>query len=252
MSRPNPNLAKAFTLIELLVVIAIIAILAAILFPVFSQAKQAAKQSACLSQQHQIGVAVLLYLNDYDDRYPQEHPSSSDPATDDNLGQLESTDYGSPFDKILPYTGSGTNSATVQLYVCPADSDPHGKTLLDPNGNCKDSNPLGPPPGPLTSELLNAYFLFGATESAVTEPAQTLYISERRDSFCDVHYHPWLGETIAPTGANDTANPIAISFERHHGGSNGVFADGHSKWESVGAMAKPFTGHELYGQFQAF
>lgn len=63
----RPRLARAFTLIELLVVIAIIAILAAILFPVFSQAKSAAKQAACLSNMKQLGLAAALYQNDYDD-----------------------------------------------------------------------------------------------------------------------------------------------------------------------------------------
>ena len=58
---------RAFTLIELLVVIAIIAILAAILFPVFAQAKAAAKKTACLSGQKQIGTAVVMYATDYDD-----------------------------------------------------------------------------------------------------------------------------------------------------------------------------------------
>ncbi len=62
---------RAFTLIELLVVIAIIAILAAILFPVFAQAKTAAKKSVAISNQKQIGTAVLLYLGDYDDQYPR-------------------------------------------------------------------------------------------------------------------------------------------------------------------------------------
>ena len=63
----NPK--KAFTLIELLVVIAIIAILAAILFPVFAQAKQAAKKASDLSNIKQLGTAVLIYVNDYDDHY---------------------------------------------------------------------------------------------------------------------------------------------------------------------------------------
>lgn len=58
---------RAFTLIELLVVIAIIAILAAILFPVFAQAKAAAKSSACLSNGREIGTAIMMYANDNDD-----------------------------------------------------------------------------------------------------------------------------------------------------------------------------------------
>jgi prepilin-type N-terminal cleavage/methylation domain-containing protein/prepilin-type processing-associated H-X9-DG protein len=62
--------ARAFTLIELLVVIAIIAILAAILFPVFAQAREKARQATCTSNLHQIGLATRMYMQDYDETTP--------------------------------------------------------------------------------------------------------------------------------------------------------------------------------------
>jgi prepilin-type N-terminal cleavage/methylation domain-containing protein/prepilin-type processing-associated H-X9-DG protein len=61
---------RGFTLIELLVVIAIIAILAAILFPVFAQARDKARQAACLSNLKQVGTALMMYTQDYDERMP--------------------------------------------------------------------------------------------------------------------------------------------------------------------------------------
>jgi prepilin-type N-terminal cleavage/methylation domain-containing protein len=82
-----------FTLIELLVVIAIIAILAAILFPVFAQAREKARQTACTSNLKQIGTAFAMYTEDYDERLPDRrdlkislptgfHPWTTWPATD--------------------------------------------------------------------------------------------------------------------------------------------------------------------------
>jgi prepilin-type N-terminal cleavage/methylation domain-containing protein len=65
----NPR--RAFTLIELLVVIAIIAILAAILFPVFAQAREKARQTSCLSNHKQYALATLMYLQDYDEVFPE-------------------------------------------------------------------------------------------------------------------------------------------------------------------------------------
>lgn len=87
----------AFTLIELLVVIAIIAILAAILFPVFAQAKEAAKRTADLSNAKQIGIANKLYLADYDDTMPIFYAYNSEPP----FGRVghKGTEF-----LLLPYT----------------------------------------------------------------------------------------------------------------------------------------------------
>lgn len=243
--------ARAFTLIELLVVIAIIAILAAILFPVFAQAREKARAISCLSNERQVGTALMMYLQDYDEKYPQEHPSTGNPVSDDGSGQLETLDFGSPFDKILPYVAS-RDSGRTELYICRSDPDPHGLRLLDSGGNCIGMSPAAPPPGPLSSYMLNAYFLFGATMAQIEEPAQSIYIAERRDTFCDVHYHPWFGEVELPTGPGDTLNPISVASLRHSEGSNFVYAEGHAKWKRFPSTRQPFAGHILYGEHQPF
>lgn len=87
LSRRTPGSKSGFTLIELLVVIAIIAILAAILFPVFAQAREAARKASCTSNVNQIGKATMMYVQDYDGAfYPHRHnctgcnPFASDPT----------------------------------------------------------------------------------------------------------------------------------------------------------------------------
>ncbi len=83
--KPSRN---AFTLIELLVVIAIIAILAAILFPVFAQAKAAAKKSASISNSKQLNLASLMYCNDSDDTYPISLYTGTFTTPDDSNFQM--------------------------------------------------------------------------------------------------------------------------------------------------------------------
>jgi prepilin-type N-terminal cleavage/methylation domain-containing protein len=107
---------KAFTLIELLVVIAIIAILAAILFPVFAQAKLAAKKTSSLSNTKQIDLGFLMYVNDYDDNTPKL--GGCQMFSD---GQYHGIDY---TDQINPYTKN------VQIYLDPTRND-YDSTIYD-------------------------------------------------------------------------------------------------------------------------
>ena len=110
-------ISSAFTLIELLVVIAIIAILAAILFPVFAQARDKARQTSCLSNNKQIALSILMYVQDYDETFPL---SAAESPGDKYLYDL------SWVSKVQPYVKN------LQLFICPngkivlssADQDP--------------------------------------------------------------------------------------------------------------------------------
>lgn len=109
---------KAFTLIELLVVIAIIAILAAILFPVFAQAKEAAKKASCISNLRQNAVAVQLYSTDNDGAFAQSVYGLTTIAGDPFPGMVH-PGVGQPvfsfFDAMLPYTKN------KDIYTCPSN-----------------------------------------------------------------------------------------------------------------------------------
>ncbi len=128
------KLKRAFTLIELLVVIAIIAILAAILFPVFARAKLSAKKTADLSNCKQLGIAVQMYLTDYEDMYPSANFRI---AADGSSSQGEvHWSY-----LINPYVKS------AQLWVNPADEVKGWAPTCYPPGN----NGAGAPPGQVSN-----------------------------------------------------------------------------------------------------
>lgn len=244
---------KAFTLIELLVVIAIIAILAAILFPVFSQAKEAAKKTTCLSNMRQVGLATTLYLNDFDGKYAQVKNFSAHPDVDDADGSIEDPDYGSVFAIVFPYTGGGhpisrDDLSNQKLFMCP--SDPHP---FDPM--CKTTYfPQGPP---VVSYLINAWFVFGLGESEVQHPADTLYFAERRSElagnpvqnpYCDDIYHPWFNANN-PVAPGDEMDPVtgAVATQRHSLGSNFTYAEGHvghKAWSQTFSLAANINRHD--------
>jgi len=118
----NPKILKqlkGFTLVELLVVIAIISVLAAILFPVFAQAKLAAKGTVCLSNLKQLGLAESLYLQDWDDQFQPAYRSTINDDGDPTGGQF-----------TKPYLKS------AQVMFCPTRSDQGCETSSNPSGKC--------------------------------------------------------------------------------------------------------------------
>src|SRR5262249_53154788 len=105
---PMPRTSRpAFTLIELLVVIAVIAILAALLFPVFAQARDKARSVSCMSNMRQIGKALMMYAQDYDEKTTWFWNSGAANAGKDVVAGLW-------HQLLLPYTKN------VQVFICPS------------------------------------------------------------------------------------------------------------------------------------
>ncbi|MBC8137937.1 MAG: DUF1559 domain-containing protein, partial [Fibrella sp.] len=123
----NKSIRSAFTLIELLVVIAIIAILAAILFPVFAQAREKARAASCLSNEKQIGLALMQYIQDYDETYPRAAF-----GTDPTQPFWSDWDNAITWDNVVnPYIKNGRVGTNAdfesigrggQIFECPSDA----------------------------------------------------------------------------------------------------------------------------------
>jgi prepilin-type N-terminal cleavage/methylation domain-containing protein/prepilin-type processing-associated H-X9-DG protein len=193
-----------FTLIELLVVIAIIAILAAILFPVFARAREKARQSSCLSNNKQLGLACLMYVQDYDEAFPASswgHQSweflfapyvSGKPA---NFTKSAGSIYCCPSTK-----------ATLQYYSKPANIDPEPAASW---GLVKDAS--GEYPYYATYAINEHVPDEWPNLAAWEDPAGSFLFMEDSDS--DIE--------------GDECDELLIA---HNGGFNITYIDGHAKW----------------------
>jgi len=220
---------RAFTLIELLVVIAIIAILAAILFPVFAQAKEAAKKTACLSNMKQLGLGVQLYLTDYDDRMFFRSGSANSRS-----GLIPTANANRWWNLLIPYV------KTKDIFKCPSDSDPTASKDLN-NG----------------TSIARSYIAIFPAESlqltALPNPTDTTVITEKwgRDyngAVGDSWIEPYNGDFSVDS---HDPNRTFKAADRHAKQMNAVFFDSHARATSGGAIraSKDFTGCQLMYSF---
>jgi len=217
---------SAFTLIELLVVIAIIAILAAILFPVFAQAKAAAKKTTCVSNMKQIGLSLTMYVNDHDDVFPNRRFEPFGEAAD-----LSNYDQNSWRSVIQPY------AKNTQIVECPANPDRDAKGF-DPEfgvsyaANFTSVGAAAPTdkgmglfgqhrsPGVNGSEIERVAELIAITE--VEKIPWVTFVVDRNDLSVTWEYGKYRGRTFTNVYGN-------ALFLGHAGQTNYLFADSHVK-----------------------
>jgi len=217
---------SAFTLIELLVVIAIIAILAAILFPVFAQAREKARSASCQSNLKQLSTAVMMYKQDYDEKYPFAG------WTPNSIGTWDWQN------SVAPYVKN------KGVYRCPSSGD-DDENPRNPQEWSWNRNPV--------SYLYNNYLAENRqplNDASVRAPADcTLLVDGHSDwgcpnNDCSVAGVDWLGRpgTVwlmedSTFGADSSLitgwlcwQGYTWALPRHNGGSNMAFCDGHVKW----------------------
>jgi prepilin-type N-terminal cleavage/methylation domain-containing protein/prepilin-type processing-associated H-X9-DG protein len=226
---PCDRRSRGFTLIELLVVIAIIAILAAILFPVFAQAREKARQTSCLSNHRQVGTAAMMYVQDYDERWV---PYSVGAGPNQKLWPV----------LLQPYI-KNTN-----IFIEPSNP---GRTLWEaPKGLPPEWAGIFPAMG-MNSAISTNFGLANATY-----PADTI-------AFCDTalkyptanqyqlygYYTTWWTDTfqkekLAPRDSPAFTGNHAPPAFWHSGGANVTFLDGHAKWLMVETIRTPRAGDQ--------
>ena len=209
--------SRAFTLIELLVVIAIIAILAAILFPVFAQAREKARQSVCLSNMKQVGLGLSMYTQDYDERLPPQRG-------------VEVVDFGEPnaapsyLGCIMPYVKSRA------IFVCPsglpATAVPDYKWALCTELSC--------------ATMHGNAVVMARSLSEVPNPADIVYLDENRFRFKVAWLRPQLVDPKKNRYQfwhwNQGPEKQEQYSNTHNNGGNLVFIDGHAKYKSIKSL----------------
>jgi prepilin-type N-terminal cleavage/methylation domain-containing protein/prepilin-type processing-associated H-X9-DG protein len=221
---------RGFTLIELLVVIAIIAILAAILFPVFAQARDKARQATCLSNIKQLSLAVGMYAQDYDETLISRPTGSLGACNWQYICENPRTrSYLNWWDIVIPYTKNN------QIYDCPAAAASTSALIRNWGiRNIAIGYNLSANGGLVKSTLVNGWNP-GVTLAEVTRPADTILLGEAG--------HNWNpAATASVFNSRDNSSPsIAWSPRiesgsewgpepRHGEGANMGFVDGHAKW----------------------
>ena len=214
----------AFTLIELLITISIIALLAAILFPVFAQVREKARQNSCLSNLRQLGTALLLYRHDYDDQFPiavdtPDHGvfiwNSSNPGVHKALKNA-------PTLKVV----LSSYTTSKELWCCPSDS---GGTYIAYRA-ADDNDIIRPKKEDNYYDALGTSYIYRAEAgfAGLLENVSAVNMSDKELSVSEI-------VLIADGSAWHSAQqPNAVSryfseTEYNYGFRNVFFADGHVK-----------------------
>lgn len=269
---------KAFTLIELLVVIAIIAILAAILFPVFAQAKEAAKKTQCLSNVKNLGTAMILYVADYDDMLPnvtwQDSFNSAYPIANP-WGEKWNGSQAWPV-SVIPYHKNDTrNGNTKSILISPNDvaranfTKPDFKIMLQSAG-WPDWDKFNTDSGnnarifPL-SFCTNYHLSYTMTETgpgnwtataymgprsmtAVASPAQTMFATEYGQGIAGSYQATVYSNYYCALGYGGVDR--WKNGRRYTGGRLMNFIDGHAKFVKDPVNIETLTGNSTQLQNQ--
>jgi prepilin-type N-terminal cleavage/methylation domain-containing protein/prepilin-type processing-associated H-X9-DG protein len=218
-----------FTLIELLVVIAIIAILAAILFPVFAQAREQARTSSCLSNMKQLGTALMMYGQDYDETLPS-WPFDSKATGMFRDPRFKVWSYGLWVDALMPYVKN------TGVFACPSgprtgNSFPNA-VLFGPKENWF---PINYGYNEYIMNWNNGFAPVARLTGARNGPAEISVIAEvcfagAYQDWSDGYNIPGRGKTFGLYRmycANRAGNNLCEGRHRDHG-VNIAFADGHA------------------------